>query len=155
MVTVTGDAIKNPGNFKVKNGTNAAELVEAAGGFQSQPEKVISGGPMMGMALSTLDVPCAKTFSSLLCFTKDEVTACEPSNCIRCGRCISVCPAGLMPTKLSEIADHGDFALFDELNGCECVECGCCSYICPAKRRLTQSMKTGRREAMALRRKKK
>lgn len=62
---------------------------------------------------------------------------------------------GLMPTKLSEIADHGDFALFDELNGCECVECGCCSYICPAKRRLTQSMKTGRREAMALRRKKK
>ena len=59
MVTVTGDAIKNPGNFKVKNGTNAAELVEAAGGFKSQPEKVISGGPMMGMALSTLDVPCA------------------------------------------------------------------------------------------------
>ena len=155
VVTVTGDAIKNPGNFKVKNGTNAAELVEAAGGFKSQPEKVISGGPMMGMALSTLDVPCAKTFSSLLCFTKDEVAACEPSNCIRCGPCISVCPAGLMPTKLSEIADHGDFALFDELNGCECVECGCCSYICPAKRRLTQSMKTGRREAMALRRKKK
>ena len=155
VVTVTGDAIKNPGNFKVKNGTNAAELVEAAGGFKSQPEKVISGGPMMGMALSTLDVPCAKTFSSLLCFTKDEVAACEPSNCIRCGRCISVCPAGLMPTKLSEIADHGEFALFDELNGCECVECGCCSYICPAKRRLTQSMKTGRREAMALRRKKK
>ena len=155
VVTVTGDAIKNPGNFKVKNGTNAAELVEAAGGFKSQPEKVISGGPMMGMALSTLDVPCAKTFSSLLCFTKDEVAACEPSNCIRCGRCISVCPAGLMPTKLSEIADHGDFALFDELNGCECVECGCCSYICQAKRRLNQSMKTGTREAMALRRKKK
>ena len=155
IVTITGDAIADPRNFYVCIGTNYAELVEAAGGFKSQPEKVISGGPMMGMALSTLDVPCAKTFSSLLCFTKDEVAACEPSNCIRCGRCISVCPAGLMPTKLSEIADHGDFALFDELNGCECVECGCCSYICPAKRRLTQSMKTGRREAMALRRKKK
>ena len=155
IVTITGDAIVDPRNFYVCIGTNYAELVEAAGGFKSQPEKVISGGPMMGMALSTLDVPCAKTFSSLLCFTKDEVAACEPSNCIRCGRCISVCPAGLMPTKLSEIADHGDFALFDELNGCECVECGCCSYICPAKRRLTQSMKTGRREAMALRRKKK
>lgn len=155
IVTITGDAITDPKNFYVCIGTNYAELVEAAGGFKSQPEKVISGGPMMGMALSTLDVPCAKTFSSLLCFTKDEVAACEPSNCIRCGRCISVCPAGLMPTKLSEIADHGDFALFDELNGCECVECGCCSYICPAKRRLTQSMKTGRREAMALRRKKK
>ena len=103
----------------------------------------------MGMALSSLNVPCQKAFSSLLCLTKDEVAACEPSNCIRCGRCISVCPAGLMPTKLSEIADKGDFALFDQLNGCECVECGCCSYICPAKRRLTQSMKTGRREALA------
>ncbi len=154
VATVTGDAIKEPGNFKIKSGTNVAELVEAAGGFKTQPEKVISGGPMMGMALGTLDVPCGKSFSSLLCFTKDEVAACEPSNCIRCGRCVSVCPAGLMPTKLSEIADHGNFELFDQLNGCECVECGCCSYICPAKRRLTQSMKTGRREAMALRRKK-
>ncbi|MBR5047788.1 MAG: electron transport complex subunit RsxC [Eubacterium sp.] len=154
VVTVTGDAISEPGNFKVKSGTNAAELAEAAGGFKAQPEKIISGGPMMGMALSSLDVPCQKAFSSLLCFTKDEVAACQPSNCIRCGRCISVCPAGLMPTRLSEIADRGDFELFDQLNGCECVECGCCSYICPAKRRLTQSMKTGRREALALRRRK-
>ena len=154
VVTVTGDAVNAPGNFKVKAGTNAAELVEAAGGFKTRPEKVIFGGPMMGMALGTLDVPCGKTFSSLLCFTKDEVAACEPGNCIRCGRCVEVCPAGLMPTKLSEVADHGDFALFDQLNGCECVECGCCSYVCPAKRRLTQSMKTGRREALALRRKK-
>lgn len=153
VVTVTGDAVNEPGNFRVKAGTNAAELVEAAGGFRSQPEKVISGGPMMGMALGTPDVPCGKTFSSLLCFTKDEVAACEPGNCIRCGRCVEVCPAGLMPTKLSEVADHGDYALFDQLNGCECVECGCCSYVCPAKRRLTQSMKTGRREALALRRK--
>ena len=155
VVTVTGDAIANPANFKVKAGTNAAELAEAAGGFKTQPEKVISGGSMMGMALGTLNVPCGKTFSSLLCFTKDEVAACEPSNCIRCGRCVNVCPAGLMPTRLSEIADHGNFELFDQLNGCECVECGCCSYVCPAKRRLTQSMKTGRREALALRRKKK
>ena len=153
VVTVTGSAVREPGNFRVKAGTNAAELVEAAGGFKNRPEKVISGGPMMGMALGTLDVPCGKTFSSLLCFTKDEVAACEPGNCIRCGRCVEVCPAGLMPTKLSEVADHGDFALFDQLNGCECVECGCCSYVCPAKRRLTQSMKTGRREALALRRK--
>lgn len=154
VVTVTGDAVMEPGNFRVKAGTDAAELVEAAGGFKSQPEKVISGGPMMGMALGTLHVPCGKTFSSLLCFTKDEVAEYEPGNCIRCGRCVEVCPAGLMPTKLSEVADHGDFALFDQLNGCECVECGCCSYVCPAKRRLTQSMKTGRREALALRRKK-
>ena len=155
VVTVTGEAISEPCNLKVKSGTNVAELAEAAGGFKEQPQKVISGGPMMGMALGTMNVPCGKAFSSLLCFTRDEVAACEPSNCIRCGRCVSVCPAGLMPTKLSELADRGDFAQFDELNGCECVECGCCSYICPAKRRLTQSMKTGRREAMALRRRNK
>lgn len=154
VVTVTGDAIKNPGNFLVKCGTNAAELVEAAGGFSEQPEKVISGGPMMGMAMFSLDVPCGKTFSSLLTFKKDVVAMSEPSACIRCGRCTTVCPAMLLPAKLSVLADHGNYDEFERLNGAECVECGCCSYICPAKRRLTQSMKTGRREVLARRRKK-
>ncbi|MEE1228825.1 MAG: electron transport complex subunit RsxC [Lachnospiraceae bacterium] len=154
VVTVTGDAIAEPQNFKVKSGTNIAELAEAAGGFKKQPKKVISGGPMMGMALSKLDIPCGKSFSSLLCFVDDPADV-EPSACIHCGRCVDVCPAHLMPTKLSQIADHGDYELFDQLDGCECVECGCCSYICPAKRRLTQSMKTGRRMALAARRAKK
>lgn len=154
VVTVTGDAIAQPGNFLVKCGTNAAELVEAAGGFKSQPEKVISGGPMMGMAMFSLDVPCGKTFSSLLTFTKDEVAANEPSACIRCGRCVAACPAKLLPAKLSVLADHGNFDEFERLNGAECVECGCCSYACPAKRNLTQSMKVGRKEVLARRRKK-
>jgi electron transport complex protein RnfC len=137
----------------VRCGTNAAELVEAAGGFKSQPEKVISGGPMMGMAMFSLDVPCGKTFSSLLTFTKDQVAMYEPSACIRCGRCGQVCPANLLPAKLSVLADHGNYDEFEKLDGAECVECGCCSYICPAKRRLTQSMKTGRKEVLARRRK--
>lgn len=154
VVTVTGDAITNPGNFLVKCGTNAAELVEAAGGFKAQPEKVISGGPMMGMAMFSLDVPCGKTFSSLLTFEKDEVAMYEPSACIRCGRCVNVCPAMLLPAKLSVLADHGNYDEFERLNGAECVECGCCSFVCPAKRRLTQSMKTGRKEVLARRRKK-
>ena len=154
VVTVTGDAITNPGNFLVKCGTNAAELVEAAGGFKVQPEKVISGGPMMGMAMFSLDVPCGKTFSSLLTFEKDEVAMYEPSACIRCGRCVNVCPAMLLPAKLSVLADHGNYDEFERLNGAECVECGCCSFVCPAKRRLTQSMKTGRKEVLARRRKK-
>lgn len=154
VVTVTGDAIANPGNFLVKCGTSAAELAEAAGGFQTQPAKIISGGPMMGMAMFSMDVPCTKTFSSLLTFTKDEVAANEPSACIRCGRCVAACPAKLLPAKLSVLADHGNFDEFERLHGAECVECGCCSYACPAKRNLTQSMKVGRREVLARRKKK-
>jgi len=90
--TVTGDAVANPQNFRVKIGTNMQEIVEAAGGFKTEPEKVISGGPMMGMAMFTLDVPVIKTNSALTCFTKDEVKANQETPCIRCGKCISVCP---------------------------------------------------------------
>ena len=154
VVTVTGDAIANPGNFLVRTGTNVNELIEAAGGFKNQPEKVISGGPMMGMAMFTTDVPAVKTFSCFLAMTKDEVSANQPSNCIRCGRCVSVCPQKLMPMKLSVLADHQEFDEFEKLHGAECVECGSCSYICPAKRNLAQSMKTGRKQVLANRRKK-
>lgn len=154
VVTVTGDAIKNPSNFKVRTGTNVQELIEAAGGFKTQPEKIISGGPMMGMAMFTTDVPAVKTFSCFLAFTKDEVAANQPSNCIRCGRCVSVCPQKLMPAKLSVLADHNQFDEFEKLYGAECVECGSCSFVCPAKRNLAQSMKTGRKQVLANRRKK-
>ena len=115
---------------------------------------LISGGPMMGMAMFTTDVPAVKTFSSLLAFTKDPVSAVEPSNCINCGRCVSVCPQKLMPARLSVLADNNNFEAFEALHGDECVECGCCSFICPAKRNLAQSMKTGRKQVLANRRKK-
>lgn len=154
VVTVTGDAVANPANFLVRTGTNVNELIQAAGGFKNQPEKVISGGPMMGMAMFTTDVPAVKTFSCLLAMTKDEVSANQPSNCIRCGRCVSVCPQKLMPMKLSVLADHNEIDEFEKLHGAECVECGSCSYICPAKRNLAQSMKTGRKQVLANRRKK-
>ena len=154
VVTVSGDAIANPGNFLVRSGTNVQELVEAAGGFKKQPEKVISGGPMMGMAMYSLDVPAVKAFSSLLTFVEDEVAKNKPSNCIRCGRCVNACPANLMPTMLAAYADHHEIDLFEKYDGAECVECGSCSYVCPAKRPLTQSMKAGRRQVLANRRKK-
>ncbi|MEY8428251.1 electron transport complex subunit RsxC [Lachnospiraceae bacterium 46-15] len=154
IVTVTGDAIAEPQNFRVRTGTNYGELVDAAGGFRSQPEKIVSGGPMMGFALYNLDVPCTKTSSALLCLTKDEAAAYEPSNCINCGRCVSVCPGRVIPSRLADFAERHDEEAFVKADGMECCECGCCSYICPAKRPLTQYIKSMRKIVLANRKKK-
>ena len=142
VVTVTGDAIKEPKNFEVRLGTSVNELIEGAGGFVADPEKIISGGPMMGFSFFNTEVPVVKGSSSVLAFTKDDVAASEISPCIRCGRCASACPEYLLPMKLAECAAHNDMEGFKKLNGMECVECGCCSYVCPAKRQITQSMRS-------------
>lgn len=153
IVTVTGDAINTKQNFNVKTGTIYKELIEEAGGFKEQPEKVVSGGPMMGMALFNLEVPVTKTSSALLCLTHDEVAEQEPTACIRCGRCVEVCPSKLIPQKMLEYAEKFDDEGFQKLNGMECYECGCCTYVCPAKRRLTQAFKQTRRSILDSRRK--
>ncbi len=152
IVTVTGDAVKDPRNFMVRIGTNYHELIEEAGGFRQEPAKIISGGPMMGFALFNLDVPTTKTASALLCLTKDEVE--EPSACINCGKCTQACPSRLIPGMLATYADHHDMEKFEKYNGMECMECGSCSYICPAKKQLTQSIKSMRKMVLAERRKK-
>lgn len=154
VVTVSGDGVKDPGNFKVLFGTNQRELVEAAGGFLGEPEKVISGGPMMGFAMFTLDTPITKTSSSILCLTKDEVAANEPSACINCGRCVEVCPSRIIPSRLADFAEHHNEEAFTKWEGLECVECGSCSYVCPAKRQLKQAIGSMRKIALANRRKK-
>ncbi len=154
IVTVSGDGVKDPGNFKVLFGTNQRELVEAAGGFFGEPEKVISGGPMMGFAMFTLDTPITKTSSSILCLTKDEVAANEPSACINCGRCVEVCPSRIIPSRLADFAEHHNEEAFTKWEGLECVECGSCSYVCPAKRQLKQAIGSMRKIALANRRKK-
>ena len=154
VVTVSGDAVNEPGNFKVLFGTNQAELVEAAGGFKSEPEKMISGGPMMGFSMFTLDVPVTKTSSSILCFTKDEVAKYEPSACINCGRCVDACPSRLIPSRLADLAERHNEEAFTKMEGMECMECGSCSYVCPAKRPLKQSIGSMRKIALANRRKK-
>lgn len=153
IVTVTGDAIASPQNFKVRIGTNYHELVEEAGGFKQQPVKIISGGPMMGFGIFDLDVPTTKTSSALLCLTKDEVSAMEPSACINCGKCAEVCPGRVVPRKLADYAEHYDEEAFLKNNGMECCECGCCSYICPAKRPLTQVIKSMRKMQLAKKKK--
>ena len=153
IVTVSGDAVKEPQNFNVPIGTNYAELVEAAGGFVCEPKKLISGGPMMGIALYSLDVPVQKTSSALLAFEVDEVEETESSPCIRCGRCVSACPSHLVPTMMENAARRSDNETFEQLNGLECYECGSCTYVCPAGRRLTQAFKQTRRAVLDARKK--
>ena len=128
--------------------------MEMAGGFKTEPQKVISGGPMMGFAMFTLDVPVTKTSSAILCMTKDEVAAMEPSACINCGRCVEVCPSRLIPSRLADYAERNDEQSFTKWEGLECMECGSCSFVCPAKRQLKQAIGSMRKSALANRRKK-
>ena len=153
VVTVTGDAVVNPSNFLVPIGTDVNELIEAAGGFKKEPEKIICGGPMMGIALFTTNIPVTKGTSAILAFMEDEVSKVTSSACINCGRCLSVCPGRVMPARLADYAEHGDMESFVANNGMECCECGCCSYICPAKRNLTQAIKSMRKDVLASRKK--
>jgi len=153
IFTVTGDAVNDPKNVLVCTGMSFQEILDGAGGLKSQPEKMIAGGPMMGFALFGLDIPVTKTNSALLCFTKDEVAAMEPTPCINCGRCVEACPELLVPSRLARFADHGNKEAFEEWNGMECIECGSCSFICPAKRQLAQSIKTAKKNILADRRK--
>ena len=153
IVTVTGDAITDPRNFRVPIGTNMQEIVDAAGGFNCEPEKIIIGGPMMGMSTYTLDLPIMKGSSAITVFSKDPVLHAKQTHCINCGRCVDVCPSRLVPTKLADFSEHGKLDQFNKYDGVECVECGSCSYVCPAKRSLAQSIKTMRKEALAARRK--
>ena len=153
IVTITGDAIVNPCNYKVRIGTNYRELLDDAGGFVKTPEKIISGGPMMGFALFDLDVPTTKTASALTCLTEDAVAEMEPSACINCGKCVEVCPERLIPKNLADAVEHGQNERFLKEYGMECCECGCCSYICPARRQLTQLIKGMRKIQLANRKK--
>ena len=154
IVTVSGDAVVRPGNFKVLLGTNHQDVIEAAGGFNCSPEKVISGGPMMGFAMISLDTPITKTSSSILAFEKDVVAASSESACINCGRCVEVCPSRIIPSRLADFAQRFNEEAFLKWNGLECVECGSCSYVCPAKRQLKQSIGAMRKIALANKRKK-
>lgn len=153
LVTVSGDAVEEPCNILTKMGTSYTELIEAAGGFKGTPEKIISGGPMMGKALYTTDVPAMKSTSAILCMSKDEVAEYEESPCIRCGKCVSVCPGRVMPNTLATLVENNNIDEFLKLNGMECCECGCCSYVCPAKRHLTQTIAGARKLVLASRKK--
>lgn len=143
IVTVTGDGIAKPTNFKVKVGTNYNELIEAAGGPLDGVKKVVSGTVMGGQALISLDVPVTKTTKGIVLFLHEfeEDTA---SACIRCGKCYEVCSKNLLPARLAAFADKGNEDGFIKLNGMECCECGNCTFICPARRKVSHSIKLGK-----------
>ena len=153
IVTVTGKAAASPGNFRVRTGTSYQDVLESAGGFLTEPEKIVCGGPMMGFALFGLNVPVTKTATALLALSQDDVSAMEPGPCINCGRCVDVCPGRVVPSRLADYAEHFDEEAFLENYGMECCECGCCSYVCPAKRQLTQEIKSMRKILLAKRKK--
>ena len=153
IVTVTGDAVAVPQNFRVKIGTSYSQVLDAAGGFKSTPEKIICGGPMMGFGMFDLNVPTTKTSTALLALSKDEVSTMEPGPCINCGRCVEVCPGRVIPSRLADYAERFDEEAFLANYGMECCECGCCSFICPAKRPLTQQIKSMRKILLAKKKK--
>jgi len=144
IVTFTGKGIERPANLMVKVGTPLSQIVDYLGGMTPDVAKVIVGGPMMGFAVSSLDVPVTKTTSGVLFLTKDETDVQSHYPCIRCGFCVSVCPMGLQPNEVSVFVEAGRGAETEEFGVDDCFECGTCAYVCPAKRPLVQFMRLAR-----------
>ncbi|MFV0503099.1 MAG: electron transport complex subunit RsxC [Lachnospirales bacterium] len=153
VVTLTGDAINRPGNFKIRLGTSLKEVVEDIGGYRGEVYQFIAGGPMMGLASYTTEIPLIKTSSAYIFMSEKSVTIPDERNCMRCGKCVDHCPAGLLPFDLNYYVEQTDMDSFVKYNGLDCIECGSCSYICPSKRHLAQSIRFARRKCLAKRKK--
>ncbi len=134
IVTVSGDAVKEPSNFRVPLGVPISFLFESAGGFVKEPQKIVMGGPMMGAAQYSTDVPVVKTTSSVLAFSKADRAYNAEAPCIRCGKCVSHCPMHLMPNMLSTFAAKNDADSAEKYHILDCMQCGMCSYVCPARK---------------------
>ena len=144
VISVTGDAITEPSNLLVPNGTSYADLIAACGGTQRKATKVISGGPMMGFAVNSLNVPTSKTTSGVLLLSADNVSCYTSQACISCGRCVDVCPMRLIPSEMSQFIEAEEIDSAENLNVRDCIECGSCAYVCPAKRPLVHHFRRGK-----------
>lgn len=145
IVTVTGRALARPSNLLAPIGTPFSELVEACGGFREPPERIFVGGPMMGIAQHTLDAATIKGNNALTCFAASERRRRVAAHCIRCGKCIDVCPMHLTPVFLFRAQQRGSIEALERGNVLDCIECGSCAYICPAGLELVQSFRTAKK----------
>ncbi len=139
VLTVSGDAVKTPGNYKVRIGTLLSELLDFCGGVDESISKIVTGGPMMGLAQGSLEVPVVKGISGVLCM--NDLLSSEFLNCIRCSKCVMVCPMNLLPNMLSVYAEKELYSKTQDYYPLDCIECGCCSYVCPSKRPIVAQIK--------------
>ena len=144
VMTVTGKDVKNPGNFIVRFGTPLSQVLEVAGGVPAGTGKIIGGGPMMGRAMSNIDMPTNKRVSGVLLLPESESVRKEPQNCIRCAKCVQACPMGLEPYLLAKQAERGMWDDMEKNAVMDCIECGCCLYTCPSYRPLLDYVRMGK-----------
>lgn len=150
VVTVTGRSVKHPSNFLTRIGTPVSQLIEEAGGLPDNAGKVISGGPMMGKALATLDAPVCKGSSGVLIMDDEEARRAEPQPCIRCAKCVSVCPMGLEPYLLATCSARGDWERVEHEMILSCIECGSCQFTCPSHRPMLDYIRLGKGKVGAI-----
>ena len=153
VVSVTGEGVNQPANLQVRIGDSVASLLRQCGGLKEDVERLVSGGPMMGIALLQEDVPVTKGMSGILALRKAQLGPREQTACIRCGRCLSGCPIHLMPFELCNDCERNDWAAAEKHGALDCIECGSCTYVCPAKREITSSIRIAKRQIMAARKK--
>ena len=148
IVTVTGSCLSNPKNLLVRIGTPIKDLIVYCGPLKDEPAKIIIGGPMMGIAQYTDQVPVIKSTTGVILMNKKEAQICEEEFCIRCGACVRECPAGLMPCLINLASEKALWFAAEQYGAADCIECGLCNYVCPANRRLVQSIKRAKLEVV-------
>ncbi|MBR4123281.1 MAG: SLBB domain-containing protein, partial [Clostridia bacterium] len=152
-ITVDGSAVKNPQNVIAPIGTSVGEIFEFCGGFKSEPQKVLYGGPMMGVTVQDMSAPILKNTNAILAFDSAEAKEPKTTACIKCGACANNCPYGINPTLIAKARKNDDVEGLIKAGAELCMECGCCSFVCPAKRPIVQNNRLAKAAIRAFREK--